>query len=50
MVIEESIPGPGRSCQEIATAIAINVCRLHDWVTGISPHTYYLSRFMKEAA
>jgi transposase len=39
--------------QHMATAIAINVFRLHDWLTGVSPHCRPLShfaRFMKKIA
>ncbi len=44
---------PRTHLQHVATAAAINVCRLHDWLTGVSPHSTPLShfeRFMKEAA
>jgi Transposase DDE domain len=44
---------PRTHLQHVATAAAINVCRLHDWLTGVSPHRTPLShfaRFMKEAA
>ena len=44
---------PRTHLQHVVTAAAMNVCRLYDWVQGISPHTTPLShfaRFMKEAA
>jgi len=43
---------PRTHLQHVATAAAINVCRLSDWLTGISPHPTYLShfaRFMQQA-
>jgi len=44
---------PRTHLQLVATAAAINVCRLHDWLTGVSPHRTPLShfeRFMKKIA
>src|SRR5258707_840593 len=44
---------PRAHLQHVATAAAINLCRLDDWLTGVSPHPTPLSqfeRFMKEAA
>ena len=44
---------PRTHLQHVATATAINVCRVHDWLEGIAPHSTPLShfaRFMKEAA
>lgn len=44
---------PRTHLQHVVTATAMNVCRLYDWVEGISPHTTPLSHFarlMKEAA
>lgn len=44
---------PRTHLQHVATAAALNLCRLHDWLTGISPHCTPLShfaRFMKEIA
>jgi len=44
---------PRTHLQHVATAAAINLCRLDDWLTGVSPHPTPLSqfeRFMKEAA
>ena len=44
---------PRTHLQHVVTATAINMCRLHDWLTGVSPHPSHLShfaRFMKEAA
>jgi transposase len=44
---------PRTHLQHVATAAAINVCRLHDWFLGVSPHATPLSpfeRFMKPAA
>ena len=44
---------PRTHLQHVATAAAINLCRLHDWSTGGSPHRTPLSqfaRFMKQAA
>jgi transposase len=44
---------PRTHLQHVATAAAINMCRLHDWLTGVSPHSTPLShfeRFMKQAA
>ena len=44
---------PRTHLQHVATAAAINVCRIYDWSTGVSPHRTPLSRFarfMKEAA
>ncbi len=48
-----SIGEPRTHLQHVVTAAAMNVCRLHDWVEGISPHATPLSHFarlMKEAA
>lgn len=44
---------PRTYLQHVATAAALNLCRLHDWLTGGSPHLTPLShfaRFMKEVA
>jgi transposase len=44
---------PRTHLQHVATATTTNVCRLYDWLKGISPHVSPLShfaRFMKEAA
>ena len=44
---------PRTHLQHVVTAAAINVCRLHDWLTGVSPHLTPLShfeRFMKKIA
>ncbi len=44
---------PRTHLQHVATATAINVCRLHDWLTGVPPHATPLSqfaRFMKKIA
>lgn len=44
---------PRTHLQHVVTATALNLCRLHDWLTGISPHLTPLShfaRFMKEIA
>ncbi len=44
---------PRTHLQHVVTATAMNVCRLHDWLEGLSPHITPLShfaRFMKEAA
>ena len=44
---------PRTHLQHVATATAINLCRLYDWLTDISPHPTSLSHFarlMKEAA
>ena len=44
---------PRTHLQHVATATAINVCRLHDWLTGVPPHGTPLSqfaRFMKKIA
>ncbi len=44
---------PRTHLQHVATAAALNLCRLHDWLTGVSPHLTPLShfaRFMKEVA
>ena len=44
---------PRTHLQHVVTATAMNVCRLHDWQAGVSPHLTPLShfaRFMKEAA
>jgi len=34
---------PRTHLQHMATATAINVCRLHDWLTGVPPHGTPLS-------
>jgi hypothetical protein len=44
---------PRTHLQHVATAAAINVYRLHDWLTGVPPHGTPLSqftRFMKKIA
>lgn len=44
---------PRTHLQHVATATAMNLCRLHDWLTGVSPPATPLShfeRFMKQAA
>jgi transposase len=44
---------PRTHLQHVATAAALNLCRLHDWLTGVSPHLTPIShfaRFMKEIA
>ena len=44
---------PRTHLQHIVTATAMNVCRLYDWLQGVSPHSTPLSHFarlMKEAA
>jgi len=44
---------PRTHLQHVATATAINLCRLYDWFMGSSPHPSHLShfaRFMQEAA
>lgn len=44
---------PRTHLQHVVTATAMNICRVHDWLEGISPHPTPLShfaRFMKEAA
>ena len=44
---------PRTHLQHVATATAINMCRIHDWLTGIPPHGTPLSqfaRFMKKIA
>lgn len=44
---------PRTHLQHVATAAALNLCRLYDWLTGVSPHLTPLShfaRFMKEIA
>ena len=44
---------PRTHLQHMATAAAINLCRLHDWLTGVVPHATPLShfeRFMRPAA
>lgn len=44
---------PRTHLQHVATAAALNLCRLHGWLTGVSPHLTPLShfaRFMKEIA
>jgi hypothetical protein len=48
-----SVGEPRTHLQHEATAAAINVCRLDDWLAGIYPHCTPLShfaRFMKEVA
>ena len=48
-----SIGEPRTYLQQVVTATAMNVCRLHDWLEGIAPYATPLShfaRFMKEAA
>ena len=34
---------PRTHLQHVVTATAMNVCRLHDWLEGISPHATPLS-------
>jgi transposase len=44
---------PRTHLQHVVTATAMNVCRVHDWLEGVVPHSTPLShfaRFMKEAA
>jgi transposase len=44
---------PRTHLQHVVTATAMNVCRLHDWLEGVAPHSTplsYFARFMKEAA
>ena len=44
---------PRTHLQHVVTAAAINVCRIYDWSTGVSPHRTPLShfaRFMKQVA
>jgi len=44
---------PRTHLQHVVTATDMNVCRLHDWLAGISPHLTPLShfaRFMKKIA
>jgi transposase len=44
---------PRTQLQHVVIATAMNVCRLHDWLAGVSPHSNPLShfaRFMKAAA
>jgi len=44
---------PRTHLQHVVTATAMNMCRVHDWLEGIAPHSTPLShfaRFMKEAA
>ena len=44
---------PRTHLQHVVIATAINVCRMHDWLEGIAPHSTPLSRFarfMKDAA
>jgi hypothetical protein len=44
---------PRTHLQHIVTATAMTVCRLHDWLEGIAPHSTspsHFARFMKEAA
>jgi transposase len=44
---------PRTHLQHVVTATAMNICRVHDWLEGISPHLTSLShfaRFMKEVA
>lgn len=44
---------PRTHLQHVATATAINLCRLNDWLAGVPPHGTPLSqfaRFMKKIA
>jgi transposase len=44
---------PRTHLQHVATAAAINVCRLYDWLSDVPPHGTPLSqfaRFMKKIA
>jgi transposase len=44
---------PRTHLQHVATAAALNLCRLHDWLAGVSPHLAPLSHFahfMKKVA
>lgn len=44
---------PRTHLQHVVTAVIMNLCRLYDWLEGISPHATPLShfaRFMKEIA
>jgi transposase len=44
---------PRTHLQHIVTATAMTVCRLHDWLEGVAPHSTspsHFARFMKEAA
>jgi transposase len=44
---------PRTHLQHVVTATAMNICRVHDWLEGIAPHSTPLShfaRFMKEVA
>jgi transposase len=44
---------PRTHLQHVVTAAAMNMCRLHDWLEGVAPHSTPLShfvRFMKKAA
>jgi transposase len=48
-----SIGEPRTHLQHVATAAALNLCRVHDWVTGVSPHLTplaHLARFRKKIA
>ena len=48
-----SVGEPRTHLQHVATAAALNLCRLDDWLTGVSPHPTPLShfeRFMKKIA
>ena len=48
-----SIGEPRTHLQHVVTAAALNVCRLDEWLTGVSPHLTPLShfeRFMKKIA
>lgn len=38
---------PRTHLQHVATATAINLCRITDWVAGISPDPSYLSQFAR---
>jgi transposase len=44
---------PRTHLQHVVTATAMNICRVYDWLAGISPHSTprsHFARFMKEAA
>ena len=44
---------PRTHLQHVVIATAMNVCRVHDWLEGVAPHSTPLSHFarlMKEAA
>jgi transposase len=48
-----SIGEPRTHLQHVVTATAMNVCRLYDWLEGISPHPTplpHFARFMEQAA